>query len=432
MTRIRFVFPRFVFGSTLLLMALFTTYSAVGQQVTETTVYTFAVGQPVANPVDLIADGHGNFFGTGMAGNGTVYELSPNSQGGWTQTLLYEFPGATGPYTPTGIVMDAAGNIFGVSSGDDIPGVDGLAFELSPNGQGGYTYQTIHEFAGSPDGSNPYGIPILDAAGNLYGTTIGGGTCTAYKTGCGTVYELSPQSNGQWTETILHNFGAFGQDGQLPMAGVVFDSQGNLYGTTQTGGFVCTEFGESCGTVYELIPAKNGTWNEKILYKFNLSDGQYPEDTPVLDSAGNLYATTEEGGPELFGNVFKLTPTSKGEWTEQIVHNFTSFSTGSSPSASVTINSAGELFVETTFGGAEEPPCLEGNGAAYGCGTVWEFKPTTSGGWNSRLLYTFTGGSDGRELDGPSLVLDSQGNLYGTAFWGGNIYNDGTIFEITP
>ncbi|HYW37531.1 MAG TPA: choice-of-anchor tandem repeat GloVer-containing protein [Terriglobales bacterium] len=260
--------------------------SPEGTSWTETVLYSFTGGADDANPLNgLIMDTAGNLYGrtyVSGGGNGTIFELSKSGDG-WTKQVIYS--GAPGY---AGLTMDAAGNIFGVTAD--------VVFELSPNGHGGWNPTVIHTFSGSPkDGLAGEGTPVLDHAGNLYGTTLGGG----YKNN-GTVYELSRGTNG-WTEKILHSFEGGSTDGSDPFAGIVFDAAGNIYGTTEFGG------NPLAGTVYELVaPVGKGGYNEKVLWKFDKTDGYEPVDSLILDSAGKLYGTTPEGGSNGYGVVFKV------------------------------------------------------------------------------------------------------------------------------
>jgi len=264
--------------------------SPAGANWTESVLYSFANDGDGAYPAaGLIMDKAGNLYGTtedGPHGTGnTVFEVSP-SGGGWTEQTIYS--GGFGSYA--GLAMDAAGNLFGVTYS--------TVFELSPNGGGGWNPAVIHTFTGSPkDGTYAYGTLVLDKSGNLYGTTYFGGAKNY-----GTVYELSPRKKGKWTEKILHSFKS-GKDGANPFAGIVFDSAGNIYGTTQGGG----KF--SAGTVFELVaPVGKGSYKEKVLWSFNGTDGNFPDGSPILDSAGNLYGTTDIGGSNGDGVVFEVTP----------------------------------------------------------------------------------------------------------------------------
>jgi uncharacterized repeat protein (TIGR03803 family) len=266
--------------------------SPVGTSWTETVLYSFAGGADDANPLNgLITDSAGNLYGRTYesgGGNGVIFALS-KSGSVWTKQVIYD--GAPGY---AGLTMDTAGNIFGVT-GD-------IVFELSPNGHGGWNPTVIHTFAGGPkDGLVAEGTPVLDKDGNLYGTTLGGGSKNN-----GTVYELSPvkkgKNKGKWTERILHSFRGGNKDGSEPFAGIVFDAVGNIYGTTEIAG------NSLAGTVYELVaPVGKGGYKEKVLWKFNNTDGYEPVDSLILDSAGNLYGTAS-GGSSGNGVVFEVTP----------------------------------------------------------------------------------------------------------------------------
>jgi uncharacterized repeat protein (TIGR03803 family) len=215
----------------------------------------------------------------------------------------------------------------------------------------------LHNFQSNfRDGFNPDAGLIFDGSGNLYGTTFYGGP-----TGGGTVFELTPKAGGGWTEKILHSFGGKG-DGSEPRAGLIFDGSGNLYGTTSSGG------SDGYGAVFELTPKAGGGWTEKLLHSFIVNgknDGNSPVSGLVLDSSGNLYGTTQYGGTYYVGTVFELTPKAGGGWTEKIVHNFDSnnHKDGYSPVAGLIIDATGNLFGTTYSGGT------------YGYGTVFGIKP---------------------------------------------------------
>jgi uncharacterized repeat protein (TIGR03803 family) len=265
--------------------------SPVGTSWTETVLYSFAGGMDDANPLNgLIMDAAGNLYGrtyVSGGGNGTIFELS-KSGNAWTKQVIYSSaPGFAG------LTMDAAGNIFGVANGGAID----LVFELLPNGNGGWNPTVIHTFSGgAKDGLVGEGTLVLDHAGNLYGTTLGGGSKNN-----GTVYELSRGMSG-WTEKILHSFEGGINDGSDPFAGIVFDAAGNIYGTTEFGGG-----NPLAGTVYELVaPVGTGGYKEKVLWKFDKTDGYEPVGSLILDNAGNLYGTTPEGGSNGYGVVFKV------------------------------------------------------------------------------------------------------------------------------
>ena len=367
----------------------------------------------------LIRDAAGNLYGTTHWGGtvsscptgcGTVFELTPAAGGTWTEKVLYSFSGGadgTAPYA--GLIFDAAGNPYGTTSQGGSYDY-GTVFELTPTGGGTWTEKVLHSFNYATDGANPYAGLIFDAAGNLYGMTVLGGLFNG-----GTVFELTPAVGGSWTESVLHNFGS-GTDGANPYAGtLVFDAAGNLYGTTESGGT------SNYGTAFELKPAAGGTWTEKVLHNFNNdgADGADPVAGLVFDAAGNLYGTTESGGPYNWGTVFELTPTAGGTWTEQVLRNFNNDGTdGFLPSAGLSFDAAGNLYGTTFYGGT------------YGGGTVFELTPAAGGTWTEQVLHSFN--SDGTDGYQPiaGLILDGAGDLYGTTYAGGSS-NVGTVFEIT-
>jgi uncharacterized repeat protein (TIGR03803 family) len=256
------------------------------------------------------------------------------------------------------------------------------------------TETVLYAFSGGTDGATPYSTLTPDSAGNLYGTTFAGGG-----SGIGTVYELSPNSGG-WKETVLFSFD--GTNGYGPEGGVIFDSEGNLYGTTISDGK------NGYGTVYELKRSK-GVWRAAVLHNFGAGKGgQVPQGNLVFDNSGNLYGTTFYGGEEGKGTVWELSPTGKGEWTFKNIHTFGTGSDGANPYAGVILDASGNLYGTTWIGGANN------------AGVVFELAPASNGAWQEQILYNFSGaGSVG------GLVFDGKGNLYGTTF-------DDLIFELTP
>ena len=241
----------------------------------------------------------------GTYGNGTVFQLSQvNST--WSFSPLYEFTGGSDGSKPIGgVVLGLDGALYGTTQLGGADG-DGVVFSLAPGptvcrSMPCYWKQTIlHTFAGVPDGINPWTENLVfDAAGNIYGTTGGGGTYDN-----GTAFELTP-SGGGYTETILHSFGS-DNDGRYPFAGVVLDAAGNVYGTT-IGGGSGGQCSTGCGTVYQLRPG-NGSWQENILVNFNVANGYYPNSPLIRDASGNLYGTTIATEIYNDGEVFKLAP----------------------------------------------------------------------------------------------------------------------------
>jgi uncharacterized repeat protein (TIGR03803 family) len=221
----------------------------------------------------------------------------------WEEKVIHNFvPNAQGDggFNPrAGVILDAAGNVYGTTEACTCSYTNqGTVFELKRTG-GAFAEKVLHYFYNNGvDGFNPVASLVFDAKGNLYGTTNQGGI------GAGTVFELSPTPSGNWKEKILHNFTGGTTDGSGPVASVTFDSHGNLYGTTVGGG------PQEYGTVFELTPAGNGTWNETILYSF-INGGGYgdnPSSPVTLDASGNLYSTALGGSAYAGGNVFEITP----------------------------------------------------------------------------------------------------------------------------
>ncbi|MGB8887735.1 MAG: choice-of-anchor tandem repeat GloVer-containing protein [Candidatus Korobacteraceae bacterium] len=315
---------------------------------TEKVLHSFGSGTDGIYPYGgLIRDAAGNLYGTTLGGgihsSGTVFELTPQEGGGWTEKVLHSFGRGTdgaGPYA--GLSLDVYGNLYGTTSLGGIHS-SGTVFELTPQEGGGWTEQVLHSFGHGTDGAGPYAGLIIDAAGNLYGTTLGGGIHSS-----GTVFELTPQEGGDWTEKVLHSFG-HGTDGAGPYAGLIFDVAGNLYGTTFEGGI------HSSGTVFELAPQEGGEWTEIVLHSFGSgTDGAAPYAGLMRGAVGNLYGTTLEGGIHSSGTVFELTPQEGGGWTEMVLHSFGSGTDGAAPYAGLTIDAAGNLYGTTNGGGIHD------------------------------------------------------------------------------
>lgn len=311
-------------------------------------ISTFAGGG--ANPYAGVVFGpNGSLYGTTTkgslhGGNGTVFNLSPSPTVcktvfcPWMETLLYAFQGSPHGYGPGlgDLTFDQEGNIYGI------------VYELKPSG-GVWTETVLHTF-GYGDGAYPYSRVIFDNAGNLYGTTWGGGA-----QGDGTVFEMTYAAGSGWTDTVLYSFDTAG-DGGNPYAGLIFDSSGNLYGATSSGG------SGGGGTVFKLTPSNNGTWTYSLIYSFAGTNDCGPQNSLVMDAAGNLDGTTYCDGANNLGNVFKLTPSSNG-WTYTSLHDFTGGSDGAIPFCSVVFDTGGNLYGTAASGGSQD------------VGTVWEITP---------------------------------------------------------
>jgi len=298
-------------------------------QWTETVLHSFQGKDGISPSPGLIFDRAGNLYGTttlgGTYGNGVVFKLTHESNGQWAETVLHSFRSADG-VTPNGdLVIDGAGNLYGTTQSGGGHG-SGLVFKLSPATK---IETVLHSFQGT-DGVNPSAGVIFDRVGNLYGTTFNGG---ALKNG--TVFKLTPQPDGEWSETVLHSFKS--ADGNGPSTGLVFDRAGNLYGTTAVGG----TYGD--GVVFKLSPDPNGEWTETVLHSFRGMDGSFSQARLVFDRAGNLYGTTFLGGTYGYGVVFKLTHESNGSWIESALYVFQG-GEGNNPSGTLIIDAAGNVY----------------------------------------------------------------------------------------
>jgi uncharacterized repeat protein (TIGR03803 family) len=481
---------------------------------TESVVYAFNGVTDGCSPAvaSVLIDPSGNLYGTTYSGGtydyGTVFELSKGENGAWTESVLYSFNGQDDGALPyAGLTFDALGNLYGTTySGGTF--ANGTAFELMKQENGNWTETVLHNFSGGSDGSLPYAGLIFDSSGNLYGTTIYGGTGNL-----GTVFELQPNGDGTWAESILFNF-IGGAGGSSPQTGLIFDQSGKLYGTTGEGGNR-----NGAGVVFQLTKS-GGTWIEKVLWAPGGKDGYYPSalaidsagnlfgtneeggaskgagtifeilrrngkaqvlytfpvkpsglapygDYPyggvvldasgnlygttggggsgqsgtifelsssssldvlhtfasapggidpsgslIADSAGNLYGTTGAGGPHNSGTVFEISPGADGQWVAEQLYAFTGASDGGYPTGSLTMDSSGNLYGATFDGGTRTPLCTDG------CGTLFELTPVSSGPWKETVLHSFAGGEDGGQPAG-GLVFDSSGNLYGTVSYAG-------------
>jgi uncharacterized repeat protein (TIGR03803 family) len=386
---------------------------------TENVLYTFNPnGLDGSYPIaGLTWDAAGNLYGTTFDGGkylgGTVFQLSSKSGGGWTETLLHTFGPGQQPWGP--LTVDSAGNLYGTTTGGGSFG-KGIVFEISPVSGGGWTYKRLHAFGNGKDGQIPYGGLVFDRVGNLYGTTGGGGAF-----GDGTVFELTP-GTGFWTEKILHHFHHNGADGYFPVAGLTFDASGNLYGAAALGGTNAGSSGDGAGMIFKLTPSAGG-WTYKAIHEFNITNGEDPQSALIVDAAGNLYGTTLIGGAYQSGTAFELSPTgAAGGWVETVLHSFNDSTInvdGYNPYGTLTRDSSGNLYGTTYVGG-------------FGYGVVFELTPAASG-WTETILYSFFPGYP--KYDGirpyAGVIFDGSGNLYGATSSGGPS-GSGTIFELAP
>lgn len=302
-----------------------------------------------------------------------------------------------GAWPEASVVLDSSGNLYGTTffggagTGCDINYLGcGVVFKVDPSG----SETLLHAFGGAQDGWNPTARVILDPAGNLYGTTQFGGVY-----GYGTVFKIDTANN----YSILHNFQR-GADGANPNAGLVQDASGNLYGITRYGGHGCS--GQGCGTVFRI----NASGQEAILHRFaDGGDGASPLGGVAVDSSGNIYGTTWAGGIFDYGTVFEIETSGQ----EKVLYHFSGGSDGANPLGGLLLDPSGNLYGTASSAGSSH------------LGTIF----TISAAGTESNLYTFTGGTDGA-YPYSHLIMDSSGNLYGTAAQGGTA-GVGSVFELS-
>lgn len=392
-----------------------------------TIIYSFTGGADGGGPANLVIDSSGNLYGvTNLQEWGTVFELSPSGSS-WMFKTLYTFSGGADGGAPDAIVLDHSGDLLGSTYAGGINNTNvcydydtnnygcGVVFELSPASDGTWNESTLYSFLGGTDGGQPYGSLALDPTGNLFGVAADAGANSA-----GVVFEVS-KSAGAWTESVAYAFSFPASPG----LGVTSDAAGNIFGATQFGGLVNT-CENGCGTLFELSPSSGG-YSYKTLYSFtDAFDGSSPNQPPTIDSHGHLFVPTNSTyasnfGGEFLNIEFELSPATGGSWHGSVVHDFPGSTDGYNPVSSLIRDSAGNLYGTTPAGGL------------YGWGAVFELTPTGSGS-PEKIIYSFRGTNDGA-LPRTSLALDSAGNLYGTAQFGGSsncLAGCGTVFKLSP
>jgi uncharacterized repeat protein (TIGR03803 family) len=340
-----------------------------------------------------------------------------------TYTLIHSFTGGADGATPygVGLTMDAAGNLYGGAAyggqstqACSYQGSCGDIYKLSRRGSG-WVFSTIFKFNGT-DGEQPDAPLVFGPDGLIYSTTFYGGSYSCIDGGCGVVYSLRPPATPckstycPWTETVLHQFGDY--DGARPAFGALaFDRAGNMYGTTTIGGPQPPYDGE----VFEMTRS-GSQWSLNVLHTFTgQDDGGTPWSGVVFDAAGNAYGTTTGGGSNGAGTIYQMTP-SGGSWTLSTIHAFLDGSEGSGSMCNLLLDSSGNLWGTTRYDGPT------------GAGTAFELSPS-GGGWNLNVLYAFPGFTGSRSMSG--LLADRQGNLYGTIVQGGQ-YGGGQVFKLAP
>lgn len=360
----------------------------------------------------VTADAEGNLFGTTLQGGadseGTLFEL-PATAGGFASTpvTLFSFDGANGQFPTGSLAADAAGNLYGTTLGGG-PGGAGVVFQV-PKIDGGYADApvTLASFSFAEDGGAPFAGPILDAAGNLFGTTSGGGT-----NGFGTVFKIDKTALGYAAApTTLISFD--GSNGRSPDAGLMIDAAGNLFGTTVLGGE------HNAGTVFEILMTPLGYASEPTtLVSFDGSDGQFPESGLIMDADGNLFGTTSRGGANGAGTVFEILNTSLGYAGLPITLVDFNGNDGRSPEGSLLMDAAGDLFGTTSLGGTNN------------AGTVFEI-PKTALGYASVPTTLASFGQSYGITPRAGLIADASGNLLGTTLESPTPDGGGTVFQVT-
>ncbi len=352
-----------------------------------------------------------------LLGAATTYSVEAQT---YTVKVLHSFAGPPDGQAPYGgLILDADGNLYGTTqNGGTSTGCRpnygetcGTVFKLSAEG----VETILYSFSGVPDGEFPTSVLVRDEKGNLYGTTqMGGNGSCAYGDiyGCGTVFKIDPTGK----ETVLHSFPATGGDGEIPYAGLRRDKKGNLYGTTTYGGAYCEgEYG--CGTVFKIDP----TGTETVLYSFGTyyEDGTGPYSRLIGDGTGNLYGTTGGGGTRGKGTIFKLDTSTD---TETVLFNFCAENVsprkcpyGSDPTAGVVLDTKGNIYGTTTFGGTGN------HGIVYKIGTTGK----------ETVLHRFSDQADGAFPFYADLVMDKEGNLYGTTYSSEPTNTAGSVFKVS-
>jgi uncharacterized repeat protein (TIGR03803 family) len=394
-----------------------------------------------------------------------------------TLTVLHAFSGSPeGAYPYNGLTWDGKGNFYGTTSAGGNKGCTsnegcGTVFKLARSGSA-WVLTTLYRFQGHADGWEPFARVVFGLDGNLYGTTQYGGDPGTF--GYGTIFKLTPPAPGcqpscKWTHTVLYRFSG-GSDGANPGVGdLVFDTAGNIYGTTESGGTAnsaCALGNGTCGVVFVLSPSTTG-WSESVIYSFTGgSDGDLPIGGVTFDSHGNLFGTASEGGASgAYGTVFELTPSSSG-WQEQTLHSFTGYADGAYSASSLLFDENSQTFYGTTSASLDgggtvfqlnpsangwtfetsflfpfptDPSgaLAEHNGRLYGAtpdggpgfGNVFEMT-SNAGTWTAKNLHSFTAQNDGESPEG-NVVIDNSGNIYGTTSLAG-ANSQGVIYELTP
>jgi len=412
----------------------------VAAATTETVLYHFTGATGGNDKISgLIRSKSGMLYGTsyrgGTNGVGEIFQLTPPAKGksAWSFSEIHTGYGSE-PGLSASLAIDGAGALYGTDSSSGSNG-NGSVFKLTPpaSGKGQWHLTVLHDFTGLGGGYSPVSPVILDDKGALYGTAPYGGQKEGLVGYFGVVFKLTPPAAGHsvWSYSEIYSF-AGGTDGGFPVAGLVRDASGALYGTTQYAGT------NNNGVVFKLTPPASGAgvWKETVLYRFRGGlDGSQPVAGLALDVAGALYGTTETGGSTSGsgqGIVFKLAPPAKGKitWVYTALHRFTGGLDGGMPVAGVTI-SGNALYGTTETGGV-----LGDGGNSAGNGVVFKLTPPAAGktSWTETIVHDFAKGTDTADGTNPTagLIVDGAGGFFGTTSGGDGESLNGTIFKLSP
>jgi uncharacterized repeat protein (TIGR03803 family) len=375
-------------------------------------MHSFNGGSGGGDPASrLTFDGSGDIYGTtvvgGTSGCGTVYELPIGRTERRTETVLFNFScGVDGKNPYGGVIFDDAGNLYGTTvaggSGGACSGDGcGTVFQLSKTSE-----TVLHNFTGGSDGFGPGSGLVFDAVGNLFGTTPDGGADSQ-----GVVFEVSMRG-GHWRERVIHTFTGGADGGVGSLGSLRVDAAGDLFGVTEVGG------AHSAGTVYEMMPGQHGGWGFRTLYPFKgQPDAAFPYGGVILDSKGDLFGTTYYGGTTGNGTVFELRAEPDRRWSESVVYDFRGGNDGSNPTSTPAFDPSGDIVGTTSMGG----------NAICNCGTVFKIESTTR---QEHVIHRFGSSGDGA-FPYYGLLLDGSGTMYATTALGGD-FNQGAAVELQP
>jgi len=323
----------------------------------ESVLHFFQGGSEGRGPVSGVTfDKNGNLYGATVAGGvscadprpagcGTVYKLTPQPDGTWEHKVIYAFSGTEGIITGTELIFDRAGNLYGFSSAGNA-NCCGVVFSLKPDSDGSWSEEILYAFKGGRDGNFPVGNLVFDQAGNLYGETGQGGNKD-----CGTVFKLTPDPGGSWSESVVHSFCASKSDGRRPTGGLTMDASGNLFGVTWWGGGAAMPpcpLQTGCGTVFQLKPQSDGSWSYRKVHTFMDTPSAQPYGGVALDAAGNVYGTTVLNGTNDHGTIFMLVHNPDDSFTGKTLHIFKGYP-AIYPTGTLVLDESGTLYGTTVF-----------------------------------------------------------------------------------